>query len=167
MNDLIITLFGEGKDLNALQMGSRSFVMFFVTLALIKLAGMRAFGQKSAFDAIIVIMLGAILSRAVAGASPFFATIVAGTVLAGIHRLLAMATVHNDTIGSLVKGKKMLLFSNGKVMEKNMRYCSISVKDLLEDVRLNLNETSFDHVEKIYMERSGKISVIKKSPDGA
>ena len=40
MADLINTLFGEGKDLNTLQMASRAFVLFFITLILIRLAGM-------------------------------------------------------------------------------------------------------------------------------
>lgn len=162
MQELMNTLFGEGKDLDALQMGDRAFVMFFITLFLIRLSGMRAFGQKSAFDTIIVIMLGAILSRAVTGASAFFPTVMAGTVLAVIHRLLAIISVSNDILGSVIKGNRVLLFRDNKLIKKNMLTCSVSVKDLQEEVRLLLNETTMDNVEEIYMERSGKISVIKK-----
>jgi uncharacterized membrane protein YcaP (DUF421 family) len=162
MNDILFTLFGEGKDLNALQMGCRAFVMFFITLALIRITGMRAFGQKSAFDSIIVIMLGAILSRAVAGASDFFPTVTAGAVMAIVHRLLAMATVHNDFLGSVVKGEKTILFANDKIVNRNILRCSVSPKDLMEEVRLNLNESTMDNVKEMYMERSGKISIIKK-----
>jgi uncharacterized membrane protein YcaP (DUF421 family) len=165
MTDLLYTLFGEGKDLNALQMVCRAFVMFFITLALIRVAGMRAFGQKSAFDSIIVIMLGAILSRAVAGASAFFPTVAAGAVLAVVHRLLAIVSVFSDTIGSIVKGKKILLFRDDKVVKRNMLLCSVSNKDLMEEVRIKLNESTMDNVKEIYMERSGKISVIKKETE--
>jgi uncharacterized membrane protein YcaP (DUF421 family) len=162
MSELMYQLFGEGKELNALQMGDRALVMFFITLFLIRLAGMRAFGQKSAFDTIIVIMLGAILSRAVTGASAFWPTVTAGAVLAVVHRLLAIISVYNDTLGALVKGSKTMLFKNNKVIKKNMINCSVSLKDLQEEVRLVLNETTMDNVEEIFMERSGKISVIKK-----
>src|ERR1700712_4472419 len=106
MHDLIETLFGSGKDLNELQMGCRGFVMFFVTLALIRVAGMRAFGQKSAFDAIIVIMLGAILSRAVTGASAFFPTIIAGIVICILHRVLGLISIYSDGFGAIIKGDK-------------------------------------------------------------
>ena len=166
MNEILYTLFGEGKDLNALQMGCRAFVMFFITLILIRLAGMRTFGQKSAFDSIIVIMLGAILSRAVVGASGFFPIITAGAVLALVHRLLALLSVYNDAIGSLIKGEKTILFANDKIIRKNILLCSVSRKDLMEEVRLLLNETALDNVKEIYMERSGKISIIKKKTAG-
>lgn len=165
MPGILFQLFGEGKDLNALQMADRAFVMFFITLFLIRVAGMRAFGQKSAFDMIIVIMLGAILSRAVSGDSPFFATICAGAVLAAVHRLLALASVFSDTIGWMIKGKKIILFKNNAIIKKNMIRCSISYKDLQEEVRLILNETNLDNVEEISMERSGKISIVKKQTD--
>lgn len=160
--EIIYKLFGEGKELNALQMADRAFVMFFITLILIRVAGMRAFGQKSAFDMIIVIMLGAILSRAVTGDSAFLPTLAAGAVLAIVHRLLALLSIFNETIGAIIKGSKTILFKNNKVIKRNMISCSISYKDLQEEVRLILNETTMDNVEEIFMERSGKISIVKK-----
>jgi len=163
MDEIMYKLFGEGKDLTALQMGDRAFVMFFITLFLIRLAGMRAFGQKSAFDMIIVIMLGAILSRAVTGASAFWPTVTAGAVLAIIHRLLALASMYSESIGAVIKGNKILLFKNNKLIKKNMMKCAVSYKDLQEEVRLILNDTTMDNVEEIYMERSGKISIVKKN----
>ena len=167
MNEMIYTLFGEGKDLNALQMGDRAFVMFFITLILIRVAGMRAFGQKSAFDMIIVIMLGAILSRAVTGASAFWPTVIAGAVLAIVHRLLGWLSMYNETIGQFVKGSKIILFKNNTLLKKNMMRCCVSHKDLQEEVRLILNETTMDNVEEIFMERSGKISIVKKKKDSS
>src|SRR6187549_3805436 len=117
MSEIMYKLFGEGKDLNALQMGDRAFVMFFITLFLIRIAGMRAFGQKSAFDMIIVIMLGAILSRAVTGASAFWPTVAAGAVLAVVHRILGLLSMYNQTIGSIVKGNKIMLYKNNKMVK--------------------------------------------------
>lgn len=165
MDKLMYKLFGEGKNLDALQMGDRAFVMFFVTLLLIRIAGMRAFGQKSAFDMIIVIMLGAILSRAVTGDAKFFPTVIAGSVLAIVHRLLALLSIFNETIGSVIKGKKIILFNDNKMIKRNMVKSSVSYKDLQEEVRLILNETTMDNVEEIFMERSGKISIVKKQKD--
>src|SRR6476620_3419340 len=110
MADLINTLFGEGKDLNTLQMASRAFVLFFITLILIRLAGMRTFGIKSAFDNCVIIMLGAVLSRAITGASAFIPTIVASVVLVAVHKILALLSVNNKTISHLVKGKPISIY---------------------------------------------------------
>ena len=165
MSNIIYTLFGEGKDLNMLQMGCRAFVIFFITLFLIRLAGMRSIGMKSAFDAIIVIILGSVLSRAVVGVSPFFPTVIAGAVIALVHKIIALITVRNDFIGRIVKGEKTILFHNNVFIEKNMTSCCISYKDLKEEIRLSINENNTENVKEIFMERTGEISVIKKEKD--
>lgn len=162
MNEVIITLFGEGKDLNSLQMGTRAFILFFITLFLIRMAGMRAFGTKSAYDNIIVIILGALLSRAIVGASPFLPTVIAGTVLALTHRVLGWIAVRNSTISHFLKGKEMVLYKNSEINKSNLMKCNISYGDLLEGVRLAANTKNLNNVDEIYMERSGQISVVKK-----
>lgn len=73
--DWIKVFFGEGKDLDALQMSCRSVVTFIIALVLLRLAGIRTFGKRSAFDNVIIIMLGSILSRVPVGASPFVRTV--------------------------------------------------------------------------------------------
>jgi len=101
--EVINNLFGHGSDLNTLQMSLRAFSIFFIALILIRLTGMRAFGIKSAFDTCIIIMLGAVLSRAVVGASPFIPTIIASTFLVVIHKIIAEISVTNQTLSHLVK----------------------------------------------------------------
>ncbi len=75
--DILTTLFGHGKDLDSLQMICRAIVSFFLTLVLIRIAGIRTFGKKTPFDNVITIMLGSIFSRVVVGASPFIPTTLA------------------------------------------------------------------------------------------
>ena len=73
--NILQTLVGEGEKLTVLQMSVRAFVMFIITLVLIRFAGLRTFAKQSSFDNIIVIMLGAVLARGVVGASPFWSTV--------------------------------------------------------------------------------------------
>jgi uncharacterized membrane protein YcaP (DUF421 family) len=160
--DIIDVLFGHGRDLNALQMGMRALVMFFVTVLLIRIAGRRTFGKKSAFDNTIAIMLGAILSRAVVGVSPFFPTIVAGLTLAAIHRCIAWVSLYRKNIARLFKGHRLLLYKDGQFIWKNMKQAFISEDDLMEGVRMEINSRSLEEVDEIFMEGSGQISVVKK-----
>ncbi|MEO6329472.1 MAG: YetF domain-containing protein [Ginsengibacter sp.] len=162
MMDIIHNLFGEGRDLTSLQMGCRAFVMLFIALFLIRLGGMRTFGIKSAFDNCIIIMLGAVISRAITGASAFIPTIAAALVLVIVHKILAILSVNNKTLSHIVKGKPVSIYKDGVLNTKNLKKCSLSYGDIMEEVRMVLNTNVLDDVEEIFMERNGKISIIKK-----
>ena len=154
-------LFGNGQNLTALQMGVRAFIMFFIALALIRIGGMRIFGKKTAFDNILVIMLGAVLARGVVGASPFFSTVVAAAVMVVIHKILAWLAMKHIWVGMIVKGYRRSLYKNGEYNLKNMKITSISKDDLMEGVRLEINSDNLDDVKEVYIEKNGQVSVVE------
>jgi uncharacterized membrane protein YcaP (DUF421 family) len=160
--DIIIKIFGEGKDLTLSQMSARAFVVYFIALALIHISGKRTFGKKSAFDITITIILGAVLSRAVVGASPFLATVAACLVLVLIHRILGWVILYNKGFSKLLKGEKILLYQDGHINEKNLHKCLMTQDDLMSDVRLKANEDTLNNVKEIYMENTGELSIVKK-----
>src|SRR6266496_2497669 len=139
--------FGSGEDLNALQMSVRAVCMFFIALILVRLSGMRTFGKQSAFDIIVYIMLGAILSRGVVGASAFGAVVAAVTVMVIIHRLLGWLAVKFPSIDRIIKGESRVLYKNGEIQWRKMRRSSVSLNELKESVRQEINEDNFDNVD--------------------
>jgi len=159
--EIINELFGHGSDLNILQMSVRAITIFFIALILIRFTGMRVFGIKSAFDTCIIIMLGAVLGRAVVGASPFIPTIVASTALVVLHKIIANISVDNQAISHLVKGKPLSLYKDGRLNNKNLKRCSLSLGDIMEEIRLTLNQNTMENIDEIFMERTGKISMLK------
>lgn len=159
---LIKIVFGEGEHLNSWQMACRMIVIYGIALLWIRLAGKRAFGKLSTFDNVISILLGAVLSRAVVGASPFLSIVVAGLVLVLLHRVVAWLCVINHVVGKIVKGESESLFRNGKMNKKNMDAHLVTAHDLMEEVRLEIHQDSLDKVKEIFMERNGSMSVIKK-----
>ena len=106
-------------------------------------------------------MLGAILSRAVVGASPFMSTVAAGIVLCIVHRLLAMVAARSHTISHLLKGREGILYKEGRLYEDNIKRFNLSMGDIEQGIRIAGNVTSLDEVKEVWMERSGQISVIK------
>ena len=159
---VINLLFGQGEHLNPLQMACRVLVIYLIALLWIRVAGRRAFGRLSTFDNVISILLGAILSRAVVGASPFLSIIVAGLVLVLLHRGVAWLCVVSQGMGKVVKGNEKSLYSNGKINKKNMNTHLVTFHDVMEEVRLEIHENSLDKVDEIFIERNGEMSVIKK-----
>ena len=92
-----------------------------------------------------------------------FATLVAGTVLLGLHWLLAVVAFHTDWLGSLVKGHRILLIEDGRVNHEGMRRGSITPKDLAQALRQQTGQTDPARVQRAYLERSGQISVVPRA----
>ncbi|MBO9730317.1 MAG: DUF421 domain-containing protein [Chitinophaga sp.] len=155
-------LFGDGEQLSMLQMSGRAFVMFFITLLLIRIGGMRIFGKKSTMDTIVIIMLGAILARGVVGASPFFSTVAAATVVVLVDRLLAALCIRWGKVASIIKGEPLLLYTNGEIIWQHMRIASLSKADLLESLRLETHMDTLEGVLQAQMETNGRISFVLK-----
>ena len=162
MEKILLKIFGEGKDLDALQISSRALVIYLVALLLIRIAGRRAFGKKTAFDNTIAIMLGAVLSRAVVGASPFLPTVIGSLVLVLLHRVIAWYSIYNPKFEQLVKGKPRILYQHNHINKENMKRGLMSEDDLQSDVRLKTQANSMEDIEEVYIEASGEVSMVKK-----
>ncbi len=153
---------GRNEEVPVLEMCIRAVIVFVAILVLMRIAGLRTFGKKKAFDIIVIFMLGAIMSRPVVGASPFLASFAACFTMVSIHRVLGWVSSKNEMLGKLIKGEKILLFTNGQFLDANMRKAMISETDLMEGVRLQTSKNDLAGIEEIFMERDGEISVVKK-----
>lgn len=161
--DIVENIIGpDSRDMEWWQMALRAFIMFFVALSLVRIAGMRTLGTKSAFDAVTLFMLGTVLARAIPGNSPFFPTIGAGLVISLLHRIIAVMAFHSHFVGKIVKGEEWILYRNGKFYRDNMKTHSISERDILESVRVRGGKASLDEIEEAWFERTGEISIISK-----
>lgn len=153
------------QDINSLQMGLRTLLIYGATLAIVRVGSKRFLSQATAFDAIVAIMLGSIMSRAINGSAPLLPTAVAGAILVGIHWLIAAIAYYSDSFGNLVKGHPVLLIKDGEVQRKAMRQSSLSSQDLAEALRLGSKVTEPERVQLAYLERNGGISVIPHKPE--
>jgi hypothetical protein len=105
MMSLLQSLLGIGaKELTPGQMALRAVLTFVVTVAIIRLGNKRLFGKGTAFDLVVAIVIGSVMSRAITNSSGLFATWLAGLVLIALHWLLATLSYHLDWFGPLVKG---------------------------------------------------------------
>jgi uncharacterized membrane protein YcaP (DUF421 family) len=145
-----------------MQMSLRALVIFLAGLLMVRIAGRRSFGVREPFDNVLSILLGATLSRCVVGASDFLPTITASFVMVIAHQVFGKLGVYSRKFGWIVKGEVKVLFENGKLNRKNMWRCNISERDIMSGVRTSAQVETLDEVKIIYLERNGKMSVIKK-----
>jgi uncharacterized membrane protein YcaP (DUF421 family) len=152
----------EPKDLTFVQISLRGIIIFLATLIMVRLGSKRSLARRTPFDAILLVILAAVLSRAINGSAPFIATIGGGAVLVALHRLFALLAFHSHRFGILVKGRPDLVVRDGRRDLRTMRRNHISIHDLEEDMRLNANLDDLAQIRLAYLERSGDISFIKK-----
>ena len=161
--DPLQALLGLEKDISdvtAAQMALRTVVVYAVTLIIVRLGSKRLLSKASAFDFIVSIMLGSIMSRAINGSAPLFPTLVAGVLLLGIHWLFALLAFNTDWFGSMVKGRRVLLIKDGQVQQEGVRRASITEDDLEQALRLHTKQADPSKVERAYLERNGEISIV-------
>ena len=73
----LLDLGSDREAPGALAMALRTLVVYAFTLVLVRLGSRRLLAKPSAFDVIVAIMVGSIMSRAVNGSAPFVPTLVA------------------------------------------------------------------------------------------
>jgi uncharacterized membrane protein YcaP (DUF421 family) len=164
MVDQLHSWFGvgvEAQHLTTLQTVLRAVLMFFVALAIVRLADKRFFAKKTAFDVILGFILASMLARAINGSEQLGPTIAAGFVLAFLHRLLGLLACHWPVFGGWIKGHSQTLIEDGRTDHPRLRRHHIATDDLEEELRLNGVEQT-GQVKLARLERSGEISVIKK-----
>ncbi len=156
-------IWGKGEQLNSLQMAVRGFVIFVVALIILRISGRRSFGVGTPVDNIVVILLGAILSRAVTGASPFMPVVVASLVIAFLHRFFSFIKVRYPLFERIAEGEKIALYKEGRFNYSNMKRALVSIEDILQAVRESEGTSDMDNVKAVYLERNGTITVTKKN----
>ena len=162
--NILDEIFGSTRNPDALQMTCRAIVVFLIALVLLRISGRRSFGLHNPLDNIITIILGAVLSRAIVGASDFLPVIASCAALVIIHRLFALGMVRHQGFAKLIAGEKILLFSKGNFVEDNMKRAQVSQEDILEELRKKALTENLDQIDKIYIERNGEVNSVKKRP---
>jgi uncharacterized membrane protein YcaP (DUF421 family) len=164
MNNFLLMLLGadgQPKELTLLQLSIRGFIIFLVGLAMVRVGDRRSLSEKTAFDAIFIVLLGSMLSRAINGSAPFFTTIGASVGLVLVHRGFAFVGCHSHAFGKIIKGRDVILVRDGKINWKAMRKSLVSKHDLEEDLRLHAKTEDVGKIRVARLERSGDISFIK------
>jgi len=163
--EILDHLFGKDDHLSTLQMATRAIIVFLSALIILRIASTRTFGKETTIDNIVVIMLGGILSRVITGASPFIPVMAATLSIIIMHQFLALLCLHSHALGNLIKGKKKILFEQGRLNHSMMKKTLLSEEDIKQGTREAVNEEDWSKVEKIVMERNGTLTAIKKTGD--
>lgn len=147
-------------ELTVTQVCLRAIVVYLVLIGYVRVGKKRLLGQASAFDAVLLIIIGSVASRAVSGTAPFLASLAATLVFILMHWVISYFDETSPLFGFLTKGADTLLVKNGRIDRRALHNSHMSVDDLMEDLRLH-GIDDLKKVKEARLERNGKLSVIE------
>jgi uncharacterized membrane protein YcaP (DUF421 family) len=164
-SSLIDTLLGlsatKAEELTVAQVCLRAVVVYTVLIGYVRLGKKRFLGQATAFDVILLIIIGSLASRAISGTAPFVASLAGTLTLVLFHWIISYFAEFSPLIGLIAKGRDTVLIKNGRVDRRALKSVHMSDDDLAEDLRQN-GISDVKEVAEARLERSGKLSVIER-----
>jgi len=151
----------KADELSTLQVCFRAVVVYLVLIGYVRFGKKRFLGEATAFDAVLLITIGSIASRAISGTAPFVTSLAGVFVLVAAHWVISYLTQSSPTLSYLIKGHDTVIIRNGRVNRQALRDAHMSEDDLAEDLRQQ-GVNNPDEVKEARLERSGKLSVIGK-----
>ena len=161
LGDQILGLSLKSEQLGFGHMAARALLMYALLLVIVRAGKKRFLGRATAFDVILVIMIGSVGARALTGGAPFFPSTLGIAVLVAIHWIISWAARGSPVLSGLVKGHATVLIKDGKVMTDALAAAHMSRGDLDEDLR-EKSVADPSRVREARLERSGRLSAIEK-----
>ena len=165
INDFLQMLLGpdgQPKELTLSQLCLRGFVIFLFGLAMVRVGDRRSLAEKTGFDTLFLILIGAVLARAINGSAAFLTTLGCAFFLMIVHRVFALIAFYSHTFGKIIKGNDVRLITDGKIEWHNMKRHLVSRHDLEEDMRLAAETEDLSKIHIARLERSGDVSFIPR-----
>jgi uncharacterized membrane protein YcaP (DUF421 family) len=152
----------EPKELTFVHISLRGAIVLIATMFMMRLGKKRSLARKTAFDAVLLVILASVLSRAINGSASFFPTLAGSVAVVLVHRGLGFLAYRYHWLGMIFKGMPDVVVMNGERNRDAMRRNHVSDHDLEEDMRLDAQTEDLSEIKIARIERSGDISFIKK-----
>ncbi len=151
----------EAEELSVAQMALRTVIVYGFALAFVRLGDKRFLGKNTAFDVVVGIMFGSVISRAITNPGDFLPIVVAAGLMLAIHWLVAVVALRSDTVGELVKGSERRIVVDGEIQWDEMAAAHLTERDLRGALRTQGVEDA-GSVKIAHLERSGNVSVVER-----
>lgn len=140
----------------------RGLIVYVVLLTLLRLSGKRTLGEFTAFDFLVIVLLGEAVQGVMVGGdeSLFGGLIVAATVVA-VNYAVGFFSTRSERFDRLIEGDPVVIISDGRMIERQLKRNNLPVGDVDEAMR-GENISDIAEVRLAVLEPSGKISFIKR-----
>lgn len=138
---------------------SSAAVYLFITIA-IRIFGKKELAQLSVLDLVFVLLISNAVQNAMVGSdTSLLGGIIAACTLFILNFVLKYLIFNSAKFAKLIEGEPIILVSEGKINDKNMRKVRISTNELLETIREH-GVAGIHEVNLAILEVNGNISVL-------
>jgi uncharacterized membrane protein YcaP (DUF421 family) len=121
MNNSILLLLGLDLPNSIVKTSILAFILYLAALVILRFGDKRFLGKSAAFDIVLGIIIGSVVSRAINGSAELVPTLAAIIMLVGLHWIFAILSLHSEKISSIVKGRSKLIVKDGEILWDQMR----------------------------------------------
>ena len=141
----------------------RAAFVYFLLLAVFRIAGQRTLAQITVFDLVLLLVIGEATNSVLAAGDPSATNLVlAVTTLVGLDVALSLAKPRLRWLERLVDGAPVVLLVDGTLLHERLPILRIDANDILAAARESHGITRLDAIQFAVLERSGRISVVPK-----
>ncbi len=141
----------------------RAVVVYVVVLVMVRVAGKRALGQFTAFDMLLLVLLGNAVQNALLGKDTSLGggLLLAATLIA-LNYFVGWITTRSPKLERVIEGEPVVLARHGHVLQQVLRRELVSKADFNKAMR-DAGCAQVDEVDLALLETDGHITIILKS----
>ncbi|MGY0612699.1 MULTISPECIES: DUF421 domain-containing protein [unclassified Luteimonas] len=114
----------------------RAVIVYFILLAMLRLAGKRTVGQFTPFDMLVVVLLGTAVQNSLIGEDfSLLGGLILAMTLITCNWLVGFLTARSPRLDRLVEGSPVLLARDGELFKQALRKQNLNQLDVDEAVR--------------------------------
>lgn len=144
----------------------RALAVYAFVLVVVRLSGRRTLGQMSAFDFVLLLIIGECTQQALLGDD--FSLTNAGIAILTLVSLdigLSLVKARVPRLERAIDGVPTVLVENGEMLRDRMVMARVDEADILEQARIKQGLASMREIRFAVLERSGDISIIPRRDD--
>lgn len=139
----------------------RAFVVYFALWAIFRIAGRRTLGEMTAFDFVLLLIIGGSTQRAITGEdySLTNALILVSTFVA-IDVVLSLLEVRSPRLHRILNATPTILAENGRFLHRRMKSARVTEHNIMESARRLHGLERADQIKFAILEANGDISIV-------
>ena len=139
----------------------KAAVVFFALWAILRISGRRTLGEMTAFDFILLLIIGGSTQRAITGQdySLTNALLLVATFVV-LDVALSIVELKSPFMRRVFNGMPMILVDNGTLMTGRMRRARVTEDNILESARRLHGLERMDQIKFAILEGTGEITIV-------